>query len=64
MIQVMIFWVMTPHSTAVGYQCFRGPNYLIFTVSYHITTQCQPRRPWLESSSPQNLKSHKQKQES
>jgi len=25
MIQVEVFWVVTPCSVVVGYQCFRGP---------------------------------------
>jgi len=24
-IQVVVFWVVTPYSDVVGYQCFRGP---------------------------------------
>jgi hypothetical protein len=27
-IYVMVFWVMTPFSDVVGYQCFGGPYYL------------------------------------
>jgi hypothetical protein len=52
-IQVEVFWVVTPCSVVVGYQCFRGPCclHLHFTikmeaarssetmVSYHNTTQ-------------------------
>jgi hypothetical protein len=52
----VVFWVMTPYSDMVGYQCFRGPccfhlkgkveaaRFSKTLLSYHVTTWCQPRR--------------------
>jgi len=31
-VQVKFFWVMTLCSVVVGYQCFRGPSSLLFTL--------------------------------
>jgi len=39
--QVEVFWVVTPCSIVVGYQCFRGPQHY---------TASQPRRSQLEMS--------------
>jgi len=40
-LQIKDFWVVTPCSVAVGYQCFRGPHSLL--LQHH--TVSQPKTP-------------------